>query len=136
MREEERYFGRTYDEILEKSLKNLFRGREDHEFKHYNHSLGMMIYSKEQYIREMKRRRMLPSDACEELAEKWDSRNEKNYQPYDDLRPKSSAIIKSLKLSADKNGNIRLGDRAINALKEVGAISGRVENFGMNGGFK
>lgn len=135
LREEERYFGKTYDEILEKSLKKMFRGREDHEFRHYSHALGMMIYSKEHYIHEMKKRRMLPSEACEELAEKWDSKNEKNYQPYDDLRPKSKAIIKSLKLSSDRNGNIRLGDRAINALREIGAITGRVENFNLQGGF-
>lgn len=135
MIEEERYFGKTYDEILEKSLKKLFRGREDHEFRHYNDALGMMIYSKEQYIHEMKKRRMLPSDSCEELAEKWDARNEKNYKPYDDLNPKAKSIVTSLKLSADRNGNIRLGDRAINALREIGAITGRVEDFGINAGF-
>lgn len=135
MREEERYFGKTYDEILEKSLKNLFRGREDHEFRHYNNALGMMIYSKKHYIHEMKKRRMLPIDACEELADKWDSKNERRYQQYDDFKPKSKSIIKSLKLSSVRNGNIRLGDRAIDALREIGAITGRVENFGINSGF-
>jgi len=135
LREEEKYFGKTYDEILEKSLKKMFRGREDHEFRHYSHALGMMIYSKEHYVHEMKKRRMLPSEACEELAEKWDARNEKNYQPYNDLNPKAKSIIKSLKLSAGSNGNIKLGGRAIEALREIGAITGRVENFGINSGF-
>jgi hypothetical protein len=135
MREEQKFFGKTYEELFEKSFKSLCRGREDHEFRHFNNSLNMMIYSKEHYISEMRKRRMLPIDTCEELAEKWESRNEKNYKPYENLSAKPSAIIKSLKLSADRNGNIRLGDRAINALKEIGAITGRVEDFGINGGF-
>lgn len=135
MTKEQLYFGKTYDEILEKSLKKACRGMEDHQFRHYNNSLDMMIYSKEHYIHEMKKRRMLPFEECEGLAEKWESRNEKNYKPYDKLNPRADHIIRSLKLTSDKNGNIKLGDNAINALIEIGAITRkREENFGMQGG--
>jgi len=135
MIEEEKYFGKTYDQILNESIKKISGRMEDHKFRHYNEALGMMIYSKEHYIHEMKKRRMLPFEECEELAERWESNNEKNYKPYDKLNPKSDEIIRSLKLSCDRHGNIRLGGRAIDALREVGAITGRVERFGTEGGF-
>lgn len=131
--EEEKYFGHTYDELLEKSIKEFSSRMEDHEFRHFNHALDMMIYSKEHYIHEMKKRRMLPYSICEGLADKWESKNHKG--PLKELSPKADSIIRSLKLTADRHGNIKLSDRAINALREIGAITGRVENFGINGGF-
>jgi len=133
--EEEKFFGKTFDELFDKSMKKMSKGMEEHQFRHYNNALGMMIYSKEHYIHEMKKRRMLPYEVCQGLAEQWDKRNEKKYQPYDRLSPKSEGIIKSLKLTADKHGNVKLGDRAVNALREIGAITGRIENYGINGGF-
>ena len=133
MIEEEKYFGKTYDQILNESIKKMAASMEDHEFRHYNNSLDMMIYSKEHYIQEMKKRRMLPYDVCEGLAEKWESKNNKG--PITELSPKADRIIRSLKLTADSKGNIKLGDRAISALREIGAITGRVENFGLRNGF-
>jgi hypothetical protein len=133
MIEEEKYFGKTYDQILNESIKKMSSSMEDHEFRHYNNSLDMMIYSKEHYIQEMKKRRMLPFDVCEGLAEKWEKKNHKG--PITELSPKADRIIRSLKLTADRKGNIKLSDRAINALREIGAITGRVENFGLTNGF-
>lgn len=135
MIEEERYFGKTYDQILNESIKKMSGKMEDHQFRHFNESLGIMIYSKEHYIHEMKKRRMLPFEECEYLAEKWESKNEKGYKPYDKLSPKADSIVRSLKLTSDRKGNIKLSDRAITALREIGAITGRIENFGTNGGF-
>lgn len=134
--EQEKYFGKTYDQILNESIKKMSGRMEEHQFRHWNDALGMMIYSKEHYFHEMKKRRMLPFDICEELAERWESKNEKNYQPYDKLSPRADGIVRSLKLTADRKGNIKLSDRAITALREIGAITGRVENFGIKGGFK
>jgi len=133
MIEEEKYFGKTYDQILNESIKKMSSSMEDHKFRHYNNSLDMMIYSKEHYIQEMKKKRMLPFDVCEELAEKWENKNDKGLTT--ELSPKADRIIRSLKLTSDRKGNIKLGDRAINALRKIGAITGRVENFGTNGGF-
>ena len=133
MIEEEKYFGKTYEQILNESIKKMSSSMEEHEFRHYNNSLDMMIYSKEHYIQEMKKRRMLPYDVCEGLAEQWESKN--NTGPITELSPKADRIIRSLKLTADRKGNIKLSDRAINALREIGAITGRVENFGLTNGF-
>jgi len=133
--EEERYFGKTYDEMLDSSIRELSKGMEDHEFHHFNDALGMMIYSKEHYIVEMKKKRMLPYDACHELADNWDKQNA--HKPMQRLSEKANSIIESLKCTADKKGNIKLGDRAINALIEIGAITRTrdVSDFNIQGGF-
>lgn len=118
---EQLYFGKTFDEIFEKAFKQMTSGIEDHQFIGYNDALHCHIYSKEHYKHEMKRRRMLPSDLCQDLADEWDYQNKD--KEYDELSPKARSIIESIRLTADKHGNIKLGDRAINALVEIGAIS-------------
>ena len=132
------YFGKTYDEIFDKSWKKFIKGREDHEFHHYNDSLGMMIYSKEHLKHEMKKRNMFPMDVCEGLAEEWQSKDDRRVK--EGLKPSVKAIniINSLKLMADKRGNLSLGGRAIQALKEIGAIQLRrdkVHTYPLIGGY-
>ena len=111
---------REYDSYFDKIFKRHTRGIEDHQFRHFNHSLGIMIYSKEHYKWEMKKRRMVPYDEAERLAEKWDK--EHPNKEYGDLSSGAKEIIQSLKMSADSDGNIVLGGRAIKALQEIGAI--------------
>lgn len=134
---QEHYFGKTYDEIFDKAFKTFSKGREEHEFHHYNGSLGMMIYSKEHLKHEMKKRNMLPLDLCEELAEEWQRKEDRRRGDY---KPSAKAIdiISSLKMTADKNGNLKLGGRAIEALIEIGAIQPRreeIHRYGKTGGF-
>lgn len=134
--EEEIYFGKSYDEILDSSIKKLSKGMKDHKFRHFNEALGIMIYSKEHYIVEMKKRRMLPYDACHELADNWDKANA--HKPMLGLSEKANSVIESLKLTADKKGNIQMGGRAIKALIKIGAITRRrddIPDFNMQGGF-
>lgn len=114
-------FGKTYDELFEKSFRQMTKGIEEHQFSHYNDSLGCHIYGKEHYKYEMKKRRMLPYDLCHDLADEWQKTNPE--KEFDELSPKARYIIESIRLTSDKHGNIRLGDRAINALVEIGAIS-------------
>jgi len=112
---------KEYRDYFEKVFKRFCRGREDHEFNHYNQALGMRIYGKEHYKKELLRRRMLPFDAAQEMAEEWDKKNAP--KKYDEISPKALSIINSMKLTADRNGNITLGSRAIKALKEIGAMN-------------
>ncbi len=129
------YFGKTYDELFEKSWKAFTSNKEEHTFKHYNNSLGMMIYSKEHLKAEMRQRRMLPMEVCEGLAEEWDRKNEykrnEGYKPSD----KAMDVIKNIKCLADKDGNLKLGGRAIQALKEIGAINEPTDYLGREGGW-
>lgn len=113
------------------------RGIEDHQFRHYNNSMGCMIYSKEHYKHEMRRRNMVPYDIAEEMAEEYDRNNPR--KEYDELSPKAMDIIRSLKQTADKHGNLILGNRAIKALQEIGAMpvesDENIHSNSMVGGF-
>ncbi len=92
---------------------------EEHKYRHFNKALGCMIYSKEHYDREMKRRGLVPLDKAEAMAEEFDRKHRR--KEYDGLSLTATEIIKSLKLKANK-GHIRIepGSRAFLALKELG----------------
>lgn len=103
----------------DKAIAAYTKHREDHTFRHYNHALGKFIEGKAHYIAEMKRGGYIPTELAEEWAQEYDKKHPpKEYK----LSTKAEEIIKSLKLTADKKGNIKLGGRAIQALKEIGAI--------------
>lgn len=128
------YFGKTFDELFDKSFKYFAGNLEDHQFDHYNNALGMHIYSKEHLKTEMKKRRMLPMELCNDLAGEWDNKNSKPVVSEENLTPKARDIIRSLKSMADRKGNLKLEGRAIDALIGIGAIS-RSYDFGTEGGF-
>ena len=109
-----------YDDYFDKIFKQLSRGREDHEFRGYNNAMGIWIHGKEHYKAEMKKRRMVPIDEAQRLAEEYDKKHP--HKEYGELTPKAREVIESLRLTADKHGNIVLGGRAIEALREIGAI--------------
>ena len=45
------------------------------------------------------------------------------------LSDKARAIISSVSNSKDKNGNVRLSDRAIDAMKDIGAIGKKIPSY-------
>ena len=126
---------REYDNWWDKEFKRLTRGREDHEFNHFNTSMGIQIYGKEHYKYEMKKRRMVSIDAMEDMAQEYDKAHP--HQGYGDLSPKAMDVIRSIKQTADKNGNVKLGGVAINALIELGVIQSQRDNMptSLTGGF-
>lgn len=108
------------DDLFDKAFKRMTRGMEDHQFRHYNRSMQCMIYSKEHYKHEMKKRGLVPYEEAERLAEEWDKKNlNKKYTGPSD---KALNIIKSLRLTADKHGNIKLGGNAVRELSRLGLI--------------
>lgn len=108
-----------YEELFEKHMRNQMKYREEHEFKYYSDSMGCYIHGKDHYIHEMKKRRLIPYDMAEEVAETYDKEN-----PRKEYKMSSTAkdIISSLKLTSDEDGNIRLGSVGVKALQEIGAI--------------
>ena len=107
---------REYDDWFDTIFAAFSRHREDHEFVGYNQSIGIWIYGKEHLKHEMKKRGMVPYDALMEFANEFGKK-----KPYE-ISDKAKHIVKSLRLMADKKGNLRLGGQAIKALKEIGAI--------------
>jgi len=105
--------------LTNRQLDKYFGHLEDHEYRHYNRSLGCFVEGKEHFKKLLSAGQFVPFDLAERFAEDYDKRNPK--KPYE-LSDKAKDIIKSIKLTADKKGNIKLGGRAIKALKEIGAI--------------
>ncbi len=125
---------REYSEYFDKIFKEHCKGREDHEFVFQSDSLGVQFYGKEHYKQWMKAHRMVPYNETERLAEQWDNKNQR--KEYNELSTGAMDIIKSLRLTADKNGNIHLGSRAIKAMQEIGAIgNGEHRPEGIQHGF-
>ena len=124
------------DEFFDKVFNRAFGRVEDYRFRGYNKALGCFVEGKEHYKRILKMKGLVPFDEADRLAQEFD----KTHRPPDnfELSPKAQDIIRSLKLTADKNGNIHLGDRAIAALRELGAIGNDSIHepcYSMQGGF-
>lgn len=105
--------------LSQKQLDKHFGHLEDHQYKHYNEAMGCMIYSKEHYVHEMEKRRMVPVDIGEDMARDWDKKNPQ--KKCEGLSPKAEEIIRALKMQS-KNGYIVLGEypKAVKALEELG----------------
>ena len=105
---------------FEHHLNEMTKGLEDHQFRHYNRSLGMMIYSKEHYIQVLKERRMVPDSMAQDLREDYESKNQKKGY---ELSPKAKGILTHLEsLRGRSKGMIKLSEypKLVKAMKEVG----------------
>lgn len=105
--------------ITNRELNKHFGHLEDHEYRHYNSSLGCFVEGKEHFKKLLARGKYIPYELAQKYAEEYDRNQPKRSTK---LSKKAQDIINSVKLTADKKGNIKLGGRAIKALKEIGAI--------------
>ena len=96
--------------------------REDHEYIHYNRSFGCKVEGKEHYNYLMKKYNMLPQDKADDLARI--AKEKRETAPKAEFSPKAREIIQSAKRRADKKGNVKLSDRQIDAMKELGVAIG------------
>ncbi len=103
--------------LTNSQLNKHFGHLEDHQYRGWNSSLNTFVESKEHFIKLMERGGMVPFDIACELADEHDRKNPR--QEYA-LSPKAREIINAIKLTADTKGNIKLGNRAIRALREAG----------------
>jgi hypothetical protein len=94
------------------------------KWEHFNKALGgwdspkgKWISSKKQYDNECAKQGMIPYDKAKELVKKAEEKRERN--DYGGLSKKAMSLITSV--NHDKKGRIRLSDRQISTLKEVGA---------------
>jgi hypothetical protein len=104
------------------------------KYEHYNRSLGKYITSKAQYDNEMARQGMVSYDEGKILAEK--ARKEK-IKPYT-ISQKAQEIINTAKRSADRRGKVKLSDKTIDAMKDLGVsfnLDHCPEHYKDKGGF-
>lgn len=90
-------------------------------YEHFNRSLpnwdstqGKYIKSKAHYEQELKKAGMKQADSFGKTSEP----SRKEYE----LSQKAREIIREASYSKDKDGKVRLSGRAIEAMKEIGAI--------------
>ena len=109
---------------------------EDHNYKHYNRAMGIKIEGKKHYEYEMKRRGLIPQDRADELARQ--AKLKQLQAPKAEFSQKALDIIQAAKCRADKKGNVKLGDRTIDAMKELGVCFDHPhapKKFGEKGAF-
>ena len=99
-------------------------------YEGYNRALGKYISTKRQYENEMQRQGMVSQEKGEELARKAKERNQKPYV----LGDKTKDLLTYANSIKDRKGNIKLGDRAIDAMKKMGMKFER-PNVSGSGGF-
>ena len=86
-------------------------------FKNWDHpTKGKWINSKKEYMNAMAQEGMMPYEQAREVAS---NREKTIIKPYDGISKKAASLINSV--SKGKNGKIKLSDRQIKGLKEVGA---------------
>lgn len=103
--------------ITNRELNKCFGHLEDHQYRGYNKALGCFVENKEHFRKLMSTGKFIPYEIAEKYCEQFDNKESKY-----SLSTKATDIIKSIKLTKDKHGNIKLGGRAIEALKEIGVI--------------
>ena len=117
-------------------MANIIVPREDHQYKHYSNAFGCKIEGKAHYQYLMKRYNMVPQERGDELARQ--AKDRQNNAPKAEFSQKARDIIETAKCSADRKGNVKLGDRAIDAMKELGVAIGHKhmpKKFGHKGEF-
>lgn len=105
--------------LSNKELNKHFGHLEDHQYRHFNKSMNCFVEGKEHFIKLLERGKLVPFEMASELADEYDKAHpRKEYV----LSPKAREIINAIKLTADRDGHIQLGNRAIRALREVGLL--------------
>lgn len=94
-------------------------------YNHYNRSLGMQIKNKDHYDRVCKEGGWVSYEQAQTMAEDGRKKKIKEYK----ISKESEELIKYSKSIADKKGNVKLSDKAINKLIEKKAIGKKVPSY-------
>ena len=84
-------------------------------YQGYNHALGKYIRSKRHYEEEMKAQGAIPYEQAQEIVRNREEKR-KQYSTSADAH----AILEACKPHTDKDGNVKMPDRAVDALKKMG----------------
>ena len=109
---------------------------EDHNYRHFNRSFNCKVEGKAHYEYLMKKHGMVSQERGDELARI--AREKKNTAPKAEFSDKARGIIQAAKARADKHGNVKLGDRTIDAMRELGVAMDHPhmpKKFGQGGAF-
>lgn len=84
---------------------------------HYNRALGKKVYTKDDYLSEMKKQGMVPQKEAEQMVKEFEKRKHTYDKPSEGAMDLMNCISNKRK---DKNGKIKLSDREIDQMKKIG----------------
>ena len=97
-------------------------------YEHFNKALGKQLTSKKHYHEELKKAGCVQFEEGERIAEKARSK-----RPAYKLSEKAGNFLREVRQTADKNGKLKLSDRAIDHMKKIGVKFEGVTHRGMGG---
>jgi len=109
---------------------------EEHTYHHYNRALGCRVYGKDHYKKLMAEGGFIPYEQAQKIAAEARSRNSPKEYKTD---PELLKFLNQIKLTADSKGNVKLGSRAIQRMKEFGVnfnqqLPDHLKNVPLEGG--
>lgn len=104
--------------IKEKDLKKHFGNLEDHEYRHYNRSLGVQVESKEHYLHLLNKGGYVPIDESRRLTEDYKRKNPG--KKYNGVSEETRKFIADIKSTASRDGKIRPTEQMVNKMKKLG----------------
>lgn len=106
-------------QIIVKSYEHVNRS-----FNNWDTPNGKYIKNKDHYDRTMKEQGMVSYEKMKQMTEE-NYRRDKKFEP----SKKALGIVKYAIEHADKNGNVKLSGKAVQALKEMKAIRPKIPNY-------
>lgn len=104
-------------------------GREDHEYTFWTDIFGtdhrgrpIKVQGKEHYKRLMAQSGSVPLEEAQKIAYEANNKNKgEGYKP----DPELEKFLREVRATADKDGNIRLGSKALERMEELGIPTNR-----------
>lgn len=102
--------------LSDREMIKYFGNLEDHQYKHFNRSLGCQVEGKEHFKYLLDKNGFVPQEMGDKMAEaRKDTRHK-----YDGLSKKAMEVCISAKDQATKKGKIKIGSRLQKGMEEVG----------------
>ena len=102
--------------------------REEHEYTFWTDVFGtdkngrpIKVQGKEHYKRLMAQSGSVPLEQAQALAYEANKNQRGDYKP----SPELEQLLREVRATADKNGNVRLGSRVLDRMEELGINTGR-----------
>lgn len=98
--------------MTDRQFCKYFGHLENHQFKHFNRSLGVQVESKEHFKHLLEKGNYIPYEQCQEQSVK------NSNQKYEGLSEDKMRFLSQVKDLADKKGNIKITDNFVKGLQE------------------
>lgn len=91
-------------------------------FPNWNTPKGVYVKNKDHYDRLMKENNMVTFEQAQDLQS---SKKMKEYK----LSDEGKAILAAARMTKDRKGNVKLGDKTVEAMVKIGAIAKKIPSY-------